>query len=105
MIATAVRFDFYVFDTLLRDLNGHDKKPSAFLIYAFLWSQSAGQGKAVCRMSHREVAEATGFSKSAVQAAVRHLVKRQLVEKKLKSPTSTPEYTVLRPWVRGKTGR
>jgi hypothetical protein len=100
MITTVIRFDSYVFDTLLRDLTGHDKKPSSFLIYAFLWSQSMGQGKLVCRMSHREVAEATGFSKSAVQAAIRHLVKRQLVEKRLLTPTAVPEYTMLKPWMR-----
>lgn len=101
MDATAlVRFDHYIFDTLIRDLIGHDKKPSAFLVYVFVWSQSLGQGKPVCRMSHREMAEATGLSKSAVQAGIRHLVKRQLIIKHLQHPTATPEYTALRPWHR-----
>ncbi len=100
MNTTAVRFDNYIFDTLLRDLTGHDKKPSAFLVYAFIWSQSLGQGKASFSISHRELAEATGLSKSAVQASVRHLVKRQLITKHLKFPTATPEYIPLRPWVR-----
>lgn len=100
MNGTVVRFDQYVFDTLLRDLTGHDKKPSAFLVYSFLWSQSLGQGKTSFSISHRELAEATGLSKSAVQASIRHLVKRQLVIKHLKFPTATPEYTPQRPWAR-----
>jgi DNA-binding MarR family transcriptional regulator len=100
MNTTGARFDHYIFDTLLRDLTGHDKKPSSFLVYAFLWSQSLGQGRPSFAISHRELAESTGLSKSAVQASVRHLVKRQLITKQLKHPTATPEYTPLRPWMR-----
>lgn len=51
-------------------------------------------------MSHRVVAEETGLSKSAVQAAVRLLKRRQLLRSHQATQTATPEYEVLRPWAR-----
>jgi hypothetical protein len=46
------------------------------------------------------VAEDTGLSKSAVQAAVRLLKRRQLLRSFQASQTAVPQYEVLRPWVR-----
>ena len=95
--------DPYIVDVLMRDLTGHDRQPSAFLVYLFLWRQTAGAGVRSVRASHRTIAEATGLSKSAVQAAVRTLVRRRLVQSRRDAPTATPEYIVLRPWIRPRS--
>jgi DNA-binding MarR family transcriptional regulator len=95
--------DPYIVDVLMRDLTGHDRQPSAFLVYLFLWRRTAGAGTRSVRASHRAIAEATGLSKSAVQAAVRTLLRRRLVQSRREARTATPEYVVLRPWVRPRT--
>ena len=93
-----IRIDDYVLDTLLRDLVGHDKSPSAYLVYLFLWSRAAGgRGRSV-RVSHKTIADETGLSKSAVQSAIRHLNRRKLLRSVRETVTSTPEHFVLRPW-------
>src|SRR5712691_368327 len=48
----------------------------------------------------RDIAEGTGLSKRAVQAALSWLVKRKLVAVARASITAVPVYTVLRPWRR-----
>ena len=92
--------DDYVLDVLLRDLVGHDKSPSAFLIYLHLWWLTIGKGAPSAAVSHQDMADATGLSKSAVQSAVRLLAKRRLIKARKPTITSTPDYTVLRPWLR-----
>jgi hypothetical protein len=92
------RIDDYVLDVLMRDLVGHDHSPSAFLVYLHLWSQTTGRRAKSVRLSHQMVAGATGLSKSAVQAAMRRLLRRRLVSVHRESATATPEYRVLRPW-------
>jgi hypothetical protein len=95
-----LRLDFYVVESLMRDLVGHDKKPSAFIVYLYLWSRlSAGRSKKV-QASHQTIADDTGLSKSAVQSAVRHLLRRRLLRSESASPTSTPIYSLMRPWRR-----
>lgn len=86
-------------DTLMPDLVLHDHQPSAFLVYLQLWSLSTGRQWRV-RVSHQAMAEATGLSKSAVQAAIRTLTRRRLIRSTRGSATAVPEYTVLRPWRR-----
>lgn len=95
-----IRIDDYILDVLMRDLVGHDHSPSAYLVYLHLWSQTAGRSAKSARLSHQMVASATGLSKSAVQAGMRRLVRRRLVSVQRESPTATPEYRVLRPWVK-----
>ena len=95
-----IEFDEYITTVLMRDLVGHDRAPSAFLVYLHLWSESDRQTKAFVRCSHQMMAEATGLSKSAVQTGVRHLLRRGLIRVRKDSPTATPEYRVLRPWRR-----
>jgi hypothetical protein len=90
--------DDYVVDVLMRDLVGHDHAPSAFLIYLHLWALSGGRPGRPVRASHQAMAEATGLSKSAVQAAVRRLLRRHLLRSHKDSPTAVPEYRVLRTW-------
>jgi hypothetical protein len=91
--------DPYLVDVLMRDLTGHDRQPSAFLVYLLLWHRTIGVGAKTVSISHRGIADATGLSKSAVQASLRTLQRRRLVQQERASITATPEYTVLRPWV------
>lgn len=92
--------DPYVIDVLMRDLTGHDRQPSAFLVYLFLWHRTTGRGARTVAASHQSIADATGLSKSAVQASLRTLLRRHLVQQSRASITATPEYAVLRPWAR-----
>jgi hypothetical protein len=91
--------DAYLMDTLMPDLVLHDRQPSAFLVYLHLWYRSAGR-KTPVRASHRDMVDATGLSKSAVQAAIRALSRRRLIRATRETATAVPEYTVLRPWRR-----
>ncbi|MGD1090557.1 MAG: helix-turn-helix domain-containing protein [Bryobacteraceae bacterium] len=95
-----ITIDSYVFDVLMRDLIGHDKSPSAFLVYLHIWSQTFGKGQESAALSHQRMAESTGLSKSAVQGAVRILCRRRLLRAHKPTVTSTPQYTVQRPWRR-----
>ncbi len=92
--------DPYVLEVLMRDLVGHDKSPSAFLIYLHIWSQTEGKGVESAALSHQRMAESTGLSKSAVQSAIRILTRRKLIRAKKPTITATPEYQVQRPWRR-----
>lgn len=92
--------DVYVVDVLMRDLVGHDKSPSSFLVYLYLLGQTHGRRRESATLSHQDIAELTGLSKSAVQSAVRNLLRRKLIRSKKSTVTSTPEYTVERPWRR-----
>ena len=95
-----LRFDSYVVETLMPDLVGHDKKPSAFIVYLYLWSRlTMGRLKQV-QASHQRIAEDTGLSKSAVQMSIRHLARRRLIRSELASKTATPVYSIGRPWRR-----
>jgi len=93
-----IALDAYLIDVLLRDLVGHDKSPSSFLVYLYLWRRTLGSGADKVALSHQEIAELTGLSKSAVQSAVRNLLRRKLIESAKSTVTSTPEYSVNRPW-------
>ena len=101
-MATGRPLDPYMMDVLMRDLTGHDKQPSAFLVYLLLWYRTIGSGEKTVTASHGTIAQATGLSKSAVQASIRTLQRRRLLQQSRASITATPEYTVLRPWVRTK---
>jgi DNA-binding MarR family transcriptional regulator len=94
------RIDDYVLDVLMRDLVGHDHSVAAFLVYLQLSRHAAVAAEGAVRLSHAALAEATGLSKRAVQNAVDHLVRRQLIEKTLAQPTAMPTYTVRTPWRR-----
>jgi hypothetical protein len=91
--------DDYILDVLMRDLVGHDRAPSAFLVYLHLWSQTAGRRQKMVRVSHQAIADATGLSKSAVQGGMRILTRRRLVSVHRQSATAVPEYRVARPWI------
>ena len=91
--------DAYVLDTLMPDLVGHDRQPSAFVVYLYLLRHAQGRQR-VATASLQQIATDTGLSKSAVQLAVRTLRRRQLVRTSQASATAAPTYTVLTPWGR-----
>lgn len=93
-----ISIDRYVLETLMPDLVGRDRRPVAFALYLYLWTRTAGGGAKSVRVSHQAVADELGVSKSAVQAAVKHLVRRRLLRARHASPTAVPEYFPLRPW-------
>jgi DNA-binding MarR family transcriptional regulator len=95
-----IALDAYILDTLMPDLVGHDRQPSAFLIYLYLWRQTHGSGTQTVQVALLDIAEATGLSKRAVQGALGRLVKRKLVTVARASITAIPVYSVLRPWRR-----
>ena len=90
--------DAYVIDTLMRDLVGHDRKPSAFVVYLYFWRRLATSRSGSVHLSHQAIAEATGLSRSAVQAGIRILLRRRLVRSRKAFPTATPEYSLIRHW-------
>ena len=94
------RVDRYVVDVLLRDPAGHDRSPAAFLVYLLLWRRTHGEGRPTARMSHQDVADETGLSKSAVQQALRILHRRGLVKSRRGHSTDTPQHQVVRTWAR-----
>jgi DNA-binding transcriptional regulator GbsR (MarR family) len=63
-------------------------------------SLAQGSGRATIGASLQTIATATGLSKSAVQIAVRHLVRRKLVSANRARPTEAPVYEVHEPWLR-----
>jgi DNA-binding transcriptional ArsR family regulator len=99
-VVNTIPVDDYVLETLMPDLVGHDRSPSAFLVYLHLWHRTAGARDRRTPVSLARMAEDTGLSKSAVQAALRLLKRRKLVKAERDSPTAVPVYEVLRPWVR-----
>ena len=97
---TNPRLDPYLVDSLLPDLTGHDHRPSAFLVYLFLWHLAGGARKKGVACSHQEIAMRTGLAKRTVQLAVRHLSLRKLLAVQQATLTATPVYYVLTPWKR-----
>ena len=93
-----VPVDVYVLDVLLRDLVGHDKRPAAFLVYLFLYGSAARARWQPVRASLRDIAEATGLSKSAVETALKILRRRHLVTTQTSFRTARPRHRVLRHW-------
>jgi DNA-binding MarR family transcriptional regulator len=93
-----VAIDDYVLDVLMRDLVGHDQKPAAFMVYLHLYGQAARTKWRRISGSLRTIADATGLSKSAVNAALTHLRRRQLIATTADHATATSRHRVLRPW-------
>lgn len=91
-------FDDYVVDTLLPDLVGHDRAPSAFLIFLKLWHAAGGPEGRGAAISLQTLAVETGLSKSSVQAAVRHLKRRGYLSAVHNAATAIPHYKVRAPW-------
>ena len=92
-------FDSYVIDTLMRDLVGHDRKPTSFLVYLWLSAEQLNNNAEVT-VSYQQIAESIGVSKSSAQSAVTWLLRRKLLAVTRESVTATPSYRVLTPWKR-----
>ncbi len=93
-----IPIDDYVLDVLMRDLIGHDQQPAAYLVYVYLYGQAARKRWKPITASVRTLADATGFSKSAIQIALETLRRRQLIVTKRDHATSTSRHRVLRHW-------
>ena len=92
--------DPYVVDVLMRDLVGHDRSPSAFLVYLWLWRRTVAEDRARVGASLQTIATETGLSKSSVQNAVRRLARRKLITATRTAATTAPVYQVHTPWRR-----
>lgn len=90
--------DTYVVETLMPDLVGHDRKPSAFLVYLYFWTACAATHGDSVEVSLREIGERTGLSKRTVQDAVDWLTKRRLLNVERESITAVARYRIHRPW-------
>lgn len=90
--------DEYIIDNLMPDLVGHDRQPSAFLVYLLLWRQTHGAGSTTTQLALHDLAGATGLSKRSVQAALSRLARRKLIRVERAGITAIPVYTVCRPW-------
>ena len=99
-LSLPLKLEPYIVEVLLRDLVGHDRSPAAFLVYLSLYALTYATGHRSTRLSLKQLAERTGLSKSAVQAALRILLRRQLVRGHHATRTAVPEYFVQRPWAR-----
>ncbi len=97
---TRIEVDAYVVDTLMADLVGHDRQPSAFLVYLYLWRHTLGAGHETVQISLFDLSSGTGLSKRSVQEALQWLSKRRLISIQRAGITAIPVYTVKRPWVR-----
>jgi DNA-binding MarR family transcriptional regulator len=90
--------DDYVLDVLMRDLVGHDRQPAAYLVYLYLYGQAARNKWKPVAKSLRDLADATGLSKSAVQTALENLRRRELINTRSDHVTAVPRHRVLRHW-------
>jgi DNA-binding MarR family transcriptional regulator len=95
-----IALDPYIVDVLMRDLVNHDRTPSAFLVYLWLWRQTKARRRNRFGASLQTIASETGLSKSSVQNAVRHLSGRNLIGVRHQGFTEAPIYEVLEPWKR-----
>lgn len=99
MIETqSLSVDRYVLDSLMVDLVGHDRRPSAYILYLALLRLGGAHGE--IGMSLQALATATGLSKTAVQRSVAHLVRRELMASRSISRNQAPHYWLLQPWRR-----
>lgn len=90
--------DPYITDTLMRDLIGHDRAPTAFALYLWLWRQTRAAGKPVLGISLQTMASETGLSKSSVQNGLRRLHRRKLVTVQRDAATAACRYRIHEPW-------
>lgn len=98
----ALILDGYVLDSLMVDLVGHDRRPSAYILYLALTRLSRPTNEV--GISLQGLATVTGLSKTAVQRSVTHLARRGLVTVRRVGRTDVPRYRVLQPWHRRKAG-
>jgi hypothetical protein len=94
-----MQIDAYILDTLMPDLVGHDRKPSAFIFFLFLWAATAG-GERTVEASLTRIAAGTGGSRRGVQDALDRLASRELISVERDGIAAVARYTVHAPWRR-----
>lgn len=92
--------DSYVVDVLMPDLVGHDRRQAAFIVYLYFLRHAAKGRRDTLSISLQTIATQTGLSKSTVQAAIRHLRRRRLLDPAVMASVTDPSRRVLRPWNR-----
>ena len=92
--------DGYVVDVLMPDLVGHDRRLAAFVVYLYFLRHAAKAKRDTLSVSLQTIATKTGLSKSTVQAAIRHLRRRRLLDPAVTASVTHPVRRVLRPWNR-----
>jgi DNA-binding transcriptional ArsR family regulator len=97
-IPATVEIDSYVVDVLMRDLVGHDRMPSAFIVYLYLAVRVEREMTHGVEASLGKIASATGLSKTAAQRAIANLKRRELIAVFRRTETSTPLYSLKRHW-------
>ena len=95
-----VALDAYVLDVLMPDVVGHDRQPSAFLLYLYLWRLTDGGRGPSGEVSLGQMAEGTGVSKRAVQMALEQLLRRRLVASERRTASAPHSLRVCKPWIR-----
>src|SRR5271156_4717671 len=90
--------DPYITDTLMRDFLGHDREPSAFALYLWLWRHTRAVGKPAIGASLQVMASETGLSNSSGQNAPPPLRGRRPVPARRGGPTQACHYEVHEPW-------
>jgi len=93
-----VPVDAYVLDTLMRDLVGHDREPSTFIVYMHLWRRIVASSDERVHLSYEAIAEAPGLSRRTVQRAIATLTRRRLIRTRRAFQTATPEYSLQCHW-------
>jgi hypothetical protein len=87
--------DRYVLDVLMPDLVGHDRMPSAFLVYLLIEAMEAGEP-----LGYSGIAERTGLSRRTCQDAIAHLERRGLIAVDRRADNEAARFRALRPWIR-----
>lgn len=100
MTSRTITLDGYLLDALMADLVGHDRRPSAYILYLALVRLGGPSGEV--GISLQGLSTATGLSKTAVQRSVSHLARRGLVSIRRTTLTEAPRYRLLQPWRRDK---
>src|SRR5262249_7392882 len=99
-MAKRLTLDPYIVDTLMRDLIAHDRAPTTFVVFLWLWRQTRAQGRERVGASLADIARATGLLKSSVADAVKRLTRRRLIAAARAGPTVAPIYQVNETWKR-----
>ncbi len=92
---STILLDRYIIETLMPDLTGHDRRPSAFLTYLAIVN-AAVTGSV--QLTHADLAERTGLSKRSVQSAIDWLAHRKLISVTRTGVTSVNRYVPHQPW-------
>ncbi|WP_404334182.1 helix-turn-helix domain-containing protein [Sphingomonas sp. MMS12-HWE2-04] len=92
----ALPLDRYVIDVLMPDLVGHDRKPSAYLVYLLIEALEGDRAP----LGYASIAERTGLSRRTCQDAIAHLERRGLIAVERRADNEAARFRPLRPWIR-----